>query len=132
MSSTCKPAISTPTTLNQTMPLRFFASSRTLYSLENTLSIKTSTKIIFDLLQRQEIATLSLPKKAAIANISPTFRIVNTYASSMRSRVSYRFQINSSYTCGRAKTIRVDAKCFENGEKKVAFSNEYGYQWTGH
>ena len=58
--------------------------------------------------------------------------IVNTYASSMRSRVSYRFQINSSYTCGRAKTIRVDAKCFENGEKKVAFSNEYGYQWTGH
>ena len=40
MSSTCKPAISTSTTLNQTMPLRFFASSRTLYSLENTLPSK--------------------------------------------------------------------------------------------
>ena len=65
-------------------------------------------------------------------HFSPVKIIVNTYASSMRSRVSYRFQINSSYTCGRAKTIRVDAKCFENGGKKVAFSNEYGYQWTGH
>ena len=32
--------------------------------------------------------------------------IANTYASSMRSRVSYRFQIDSSYTCGRAKTMR--------------------------
>ena len=27
-------------------------------------------------------------------------------ASSMRSRVSYSFQIDSSYTCGRAKTMR--------------------------
>ena len=36
--------------------------------------------------------------------------IANTYASSMRSRVSYRFQIDSSYMCGRAKTMR---KCYE-------------------
>ena len=40
MSSKCKPAIATSTTLNQTMPLRFFASSRTLYSLENSLPSK--------------------------------------------------------------------------------------------
>ena len=74
MSSTCKPAISTSITLNQTMPMRFFASFRTLYSLDYT-SVKTLTKIIFDLLQWQEIATLSLPKKAAIASfISTTFR----------------------------------------------------------
>ena len=73
MSSTCKPAISTSITLNQTMPMRFFASFRTLYSLDYT-SVKTLTKIIFDLLQWQEIATLSLPKKAAIAPfISTTF-----------------------------------------------------------
>ena len=38
MSSTCKPAISTSITLNQTTPMRFFASFRTLYSLENTLT----------------------------------------------------------------------------------------------
>ena len=51
--------------------------------------------------------------------------IANTYASSMRSRVSYRFQIDSSYTCGRAKTTR---KCcewtrffLENGAKKLRF-----------
>ena len=119
-----------------------------IFSREHT-SVKTSTKIIFDLLQRQEIATLSLPKKGAIANISRAFFssepmtlpeidhvsflqstrrhfspvkiIVNTYASSMRNRVTYRFQINSSYTCGRAKTIQVDAKCFENGEKSCVF-----------
>ena len=30
-----------------------------------------------------------------------------------------------------AKKLRVDANFFENGEKKVAFSNEYGYVWTG-
>ena len=43
----------------------------------------------------------------------------------MRSRVSYRFQIDSSYTCGRAKTTQ---KCYqwtrvflENGEKKLRF-----------
>ena len=53
----------------------------------------------------------------------------------MRSRVSYRFQIDSSYRCGQAKTMR---KCYEwtrffseNGRKKVAFSNEYGDVWTG-
>ena len=45
------------------MPLRFFAISRTLYSLENT-PLKTSTEIIFDLLYWHEIATLSLPKKS--------------------------------------------------------------------
>ena len=44
MSSTCKPAISTSTKLNQTMPLRFFASSRTLYSLENTSPSKLRPK----------------------------------------------------------------------------------------
>ena len=33
--------------------------------------------------------------------------------------------------CGRAQTLRVDTNIFENGEKKVAFSNEYGYVWTG-
>ena len=59
--------------------------------------------------------------------------IANAYASSMSSWVSYRFQIDSSYTCGRAKTMRKSLKwtriCFEKG-KKVAFSNEYGYEWT--
>ena len=45
-----------------------------IFSREHT-SVKTLTKIIFDLLQWQEIATLSLPKKAAIASfISTTFR----------------------------------------------------------
>ena len=45
-----------------------------IFSRELT-SVKTLTKIIFDLLQWQEIATLSLPKKAAIASfISTTFR----------------------------------------------------------
>ena len=29
-----------------------------------------------------------------------------------------------------AKTLRVDANVFEKG-KRVAFSNEYGYVWTG-
>ena len=32
---------------------------------------------------------------------------MNTYASSMRSRVSYRFQINSLFMCGRAKTLKL-------------------------
>ena len=51
--------------------------------------------------------------------------IANKYASSIRSRVSYRFQIDSSYRCGRAKTTW---KCYEwtryfleNGEKKLRF-----------
>ena len=41
----------------------------------------------------------------------------------MRSRVSYRFQIDSSSTCGRAKTMRkrYDANFFENREKKFRF-----------
>ena len=38
------------------------------------------------------------------------FLSIDTYASSMRSQVSYRFQIDSSYTCGRTKTMR---KCYE-------------------
>ena len=41
-----------------------------IFSREHT-SVKTSTKIIIDLLQWQEVATLSLPKKAFI---STTFR----------------------------------------------------------
>ena len=50
------------------------------------------------------------------------FIIVNTYASSMCSRVSYPFQIYSSYTCGQAKTVRKrKANFFENGEKKLRF-----------
>ena len=45
-----------------------------IFSREHTY-VKTLTKIIFDLLQWQEIATLSLPKKSAIASfISTTFR----------------------------------------------------------
>ena len=45
-----------------------------IFSREH-ISVKTSTKIIFDLLQWQEIATLSPPKKAAIASlISTIFR----------------------------------------------------------
>ena len=45
-----------------------------IFSREHTY-VKTLTKIIFDLLQWQEMATLSLPKKAAIASfISTTFR----------------------------------------------------------
>ena len=44
-----------------------------IFSREHTY-VKTLTKIIFDLLQWQEIATLSLPKKAAITPfISTTF-----------------------------------------------------------
>ena len=44
-----------------------------IFSREHTY-VKTLTKIIFDLLQWQEIATLSLPKKATIAPfISTTF-----------------------------------------------------------
>ena len=39
-----------------------------IFSREHTY-VKTLTKIIFDLLQWQEIATLSLPKKAAIARL---------------------------------------------------------------
>ena len=47
------------------------------------------------------------------------FLSFNTYASSMRSRVSYRFQIDSSYKCGRAKTMRkrYGRGFFEHGEK---------------
>ena len=45
-----------------------------IFSREHTY-VKTLTKIIFDLLQWQEITTLSLPNKATIASfISTTFR----------------------------------------------------------
>ena len=58
----------------------------------------------------------------------------NTYASSIRSRVSHGFQIDSSYTCGRAKMMRKRYEWmgifFGKRRKKVAFSNEYGYVWT--
>ena len=51
--------------------------------------------------------------------------IANTYASSMSSWVSYRFQVDSSYTCGRAKTMRKRFEwtriCFEKGKKKLCF-----------
>ena len=51
--------------------------------------------------------------------------IANTYASSISSWVSYRFQIDSSYTCGRAKTMRKSFEwtqiCFENRKKKLRF-----------
>ena len=47
-----------------------------------------------------------------------SFLSFNTYASSMR---SFCFQIDSSYTCGRAKTLRVDAIFVENGEKSCVF-----------
>ena len=40
MPSTSKPAISTSITLNQTMPMQFFTSFRTLYSIEKTLPSK--------------------------------------------------------------------------------------------
>ena len=59
--------------------------------------------------------------------------IANTYTSRMSRRVNYRFQIDSSYTCGRTKTMRKRyewTRIFLNTEKKVAFSNEYGYVWT--
>ena len=52
------------------------------------------------------------------------FLSFNTYASSMRSRVSYRFQVDSSYTCGRAKKMRKRyewTRIFWKRRKKVAF-----------
>ena len=55
MSSTCKPAISTSITLNQT-------SIRPVFSREHTY-VKTLTKIIFDLLQWQEICNAVTAKK---------------------------------------------------------------------
>ena len=50
--------------------------------------------------------------------------IANTYASSMRSRVSYRFLkrfIVYVWTGENAAILRVDVKFFENGEKKLRF-----------
>ena len=59
------------------------------------------------------------------------------YASAEFRRVDARIPkpvstgVENAYMCGRAQTLRVDTNIFENGEKKVAFSNEYGYVWTG-
>ena len=52
--------------------------------------------------------------------------IANKHASSIRSRVGYRFQIDSSNTCmwtgeNDAKMLRVDKIFLENGEKKLRF-----------
>ena len=47
--------------------------------------------------------------------------------SSLVSRVDARIPkpvstgVENAYTCGRAKTQRVDANCFENGEKSCVF-----------
>ena len=64
--------------------------------------------------------------------------IANTYASSKRSRVivwklsfSNRFIVNVWTGQNNAKSLLVDPNFFENGEKKVASSNEYGYVKTG-
>ena len=64
-----------------------------IFSREYT-SVKTLTKIIFDLLQWQEIATLSLPKKAAIASFIWTpfrghFRLGAIHITRNRSRVIF-------------------------------------------
>ena len=50
--------------------------------------------------------------------------IANTYAASMRSRVSYRFQVDSSYTCGRAKMLRVDKIFF--GKRRTTNTDTCG------
>ena len=55
---------------------------------------------------------------------------MNTYMSSMRSRVSYRFQIDSS-SKKRCENATSGREFFLKTEKKVGFSNEYGYLWTG-
>ena len=51
--------------------------------------------------------------------------IANTYVSRIRSRVSYRFQIDSSYTCGRAKTMRKHYErtriCLKTEKKSCVF-----------
>ena len=64
-----------------------------IFSREHT-SVKTLTKIIFDLLQWQEIATLSLPNKTAIAFFISTtfrghFRLGANYITRNRSRVIF-------------------------------------------
>ena len=51
--------------------------------------------------------------------------IANTYVSRMRSPVSYRFQIDSSYTCGRTKTMRKHYEwtriCLKTEKKSCVF-----------
>ena len=60
--------------------------------------------------------------------------IANTYASSMRSRVSYRF-LKSIYRIRMDRRKRYDLtsgrEVLWKRRKIVAFSNEYGYVWTG-
>ena len=48
------------------------------------------------------------------------------------SRVSYRFQIDSSYTSGGARTLRVGAIFLENGEEKLRFQTNTDTCGQGH
>ena len=69
-----------------------------IFSREHTY-VKTLTKIIFDLLQWQEIAKLSLPKKAAIASFVWTtfrahFRLGANDITRNRSRVIFFSPVN--------------------------------------
>ena len=52
----------------------------TIFSREH-ISVKTSTKIIFDLLQWQEIATLSLPQKKLPSLLSSQQHFAGIFAS---------------------------------------------------
>ena len=56
--------------------------------------------------------------------------IANTHASSMRSRVMVFKSIHRKRVGGRKRCENAKV-CLEKGEKKVVFSNEYGYVWTG-
>ena len=40
---------------------------------------------------------------------------------SLRAHFPVTTVVENAYTCGRAKTLRVDANFFENGEKKLRF-----------
>ena len=75
MSSTCKTSdLNVNNTESDDANAIFRQLQDAIFSREHT-SDKTLMKISFDLLQWQEIATLSLPKKPAIASfISTTFR----------------------------------------------------------
>ena len=75
MSSTCKPAISNVNKTESDHATAMFHQFQDAIFFREHASVKTSTKIIFDLSRWQEIAKLSLPKNAAIAPfISTTFR----------------------------------------------------------
>ena len=100
-----------------------------IFSREHTY-VKTLTKIIFDLLQWQEIAKLSLPKKAAIVSfIWTTFRAhfrlranditrnrsrvissracVDIFRQWSRERASFAAQ-TQSFLCGIFSTVRLE------------------------